>query len=125
MLASAARVAVGLTFLLAGTLKLGDRTWSASARSLGVPASLVPLIGPAEVVLGALLVAGVGSDLVSWMALAVLVVLSVVLVVAVSKPIDVRPACACFGRWSSRPVGPWSLVRNAALIVAAVVSLAG
>ena len=37
-----------------------------------------------------------------------------------------RPPCACYGAWSSRPIGPGHVARNVAMIgLAAVVLLAG
>jgi hypothetical protein len=33
-----------------------------------------------------------------------------------------RPPCACFGRMSTRPIGPGTLVRNIVLLALAVVA---
>jgi hypothetical protein len=35
----------------------------------------------------------------------------------------VRPPCACFGAWSARPVSWWSVGRNVALGVLALVAM--
>ena len=34
-----------------------------------------------------------------------------------------HPPCACFGAWSAKPIGAGHLVRNAALIVLALLAL--
>lgn len=125
MVPSAARIAVGLTFLLAGILKLADRDWAPAARAVGVPQLLTPLVAPAEVVLGAALVAGLAAGVLPWVAGLFLMAFTIVLGRVMRQPVESRPTCACFGRWSSGPVGPWSMVRNAALMVLTVVSAVG
>ncbi|MDP9388675.1 MAG: DoxX family membrane protein, partial [Actinomycetota bacterium] len=55
-----ARVAVGVVLLVAGAAKLRQPAWPATARAFGAPPWLVPALPWVEVVLGALLVAGVG-----------------------------------------------------------------
>ncbi len=117
-----ARTVLAAVMLFAGIMKLRDSNWPQAAAALGVPAWIARLVAPGELVLGALLVADVANAPVSWVALGVLLAFSVVLVVALRKPIDERPRCACFGAWTQRPVSWWSLARNGAFSVVALVS---
>ena len=118
-----ARIALGVLFLASGALKLKDPSWPGAARAMGTPRVAVPLIAPVEIVLGAALAAGAVRPWPAWLALALLAAFTVALARVLRRPIADRPACACFGRWSAKPVGAGSLVRNAALGVLAVVAL--
>ena len=118
-----ARVLLGSVFLVSGTLKLRDRSWPAAARSLGVPAPMVGFVAPSEIALGALTAAGIGGPSIVWLALAVLVAFTLVLASALTRTGAERPVCACFGRWSARPVDGWSVMRNLAFVCLAVVAL--
>jgi hypothetical protein len=71
-----------------------------------------------EVGLGALLVVQWSRPLVAALAAALLLVFSALLVVRLAQ--GRRPPCACFGGFSTRPIGPWSVVRNVALVGLAV-----
>ena len=121
--AALARIAFGSVFLISGALKLRDRSWPEAARSMGAPAYVVPLVAPVEIVLGALIVAGVGSGAVVLCGLVLLVVFSAVLVRVLRQPVGERPRCACFGNWSSDSLSPASLLRNAAFVALGVVAL--
>ena len=83
----------------------------------------MPLIAPVEIVLGASLAAGVAEPWPTWLALGLLAAFTVALLRVLRRPIAERPACACFGRWSAKPVGAGSLLRNAVLAGLAVVAL--
>ena len=120
---SAARLALGVLLLVAGALKLRDPTWPGAARAMGAPGWSVPLVAPIEIVLGAGLAAGVAEPWPAWLALALLAAFSAALARVLRRPLAQRPACACFGRWSSKPVGGGSLARNAVLAALAVVAL--
>ena len=123
MITAIARIALGVLFLMSGALKLRDTSWPGAARAMGAPRWTVPFIAPVEIVLGAGLAAGVAEPWPAWLALGQLVVFSAALARVLQRPRDERPACACFGRWSSKPVGAGSLLRNGLLAVLAVLAL--
>lgn len=83
----------------------------------------MPFVAPVEIVLGAGLAAGVADPWPARLALALLAAFTLALASVLRTPIAERPACACFGRWSARPVGVGSLMRNAVLAGLAVVAL--
>jgi uncharacterized membrane protein YphA (DoxX/SURF4 family) len=113
---------VGVAFLVAGAAKLSDRArWTVEARELGAPRAAVPLLPYVEIVLGASLIAQIAPRLFAALALALLALFT--LLVARVLASGRRPACACFGAWSSRPIGAITVVRNAALMVACVAVL--
>lgn len=119
----AAAVALGLTFLWAGVAKLADRSWPAAAGAFGVSPALGRFIGPLELVLGAVLVT-IDDPVPAAAALAVLVLYTAVIVVTMRSG-EEAPPCACFGGFRSRPVSARTLVRNASLLLLAVVALSG
>ena len=115
---------VGLVLVVAGTIKAaGPARWSAEASALGVPSVVVKVLPVVEVVIGALVIVGVARPWPALAALALLVVFTGVLARVVGRA-D-APSCACFGGWSRRPIGPRHLIRNAVLIVAAVIAVTG
>jgi hypothetical protein len=65
-------------------------------------------------------VSGVWRPVVALAAGAMLLVFTVLLVVRLAQ--GRRPPCACFGAWSTRPVGPGSVVRNVVLIALALIA---
>jgi hypothetical protein len=94
------------------------------ASALGVPAWLARPTPVVELLVGAGLVTGVTRRPLGWVAVALLVAFSAVL--ARSLAAGRRPVCACFGGWSTRPIGPATLMRNALLLALALVAaLAG
>ena len=111
---------VGVTLLGSGVLKQASRQWPAQAASLGVGALAARLVPLVEIVLGSMLVVGVARAVAAWAAVALLVAFTGFLVRRLRQ--GVRVPCACFGTLSARPVGPWSVVRNVALIAVAVVA---
>jgi hypothetical protein len=117
-----ARIALGAVFLLSGALKLRDQSWPTAAMTLGAPRQIVPLIAPAEIALGALLVAGVAAPVPSLLAELALAGFTVAILRVMRRPLNERPVCACFGRWSARPVGSSSVVRNLILLALAAQS---
>lgn len=120
MIGTVARIALGVLLLASGALKLRDPSWPGAAIAMGAPRWSVPLISPVEIVLGAGLVAGVAEPWPAWIATALLVVFSAALAKVLRRPQSERPACACFGRWSAKPVSAGSLARNAVLVALAV-----
>lgn len=123
MIGTVARIALGVLFLASGALKLRDPSWPGAAAAMGAPRWSIPLIAPVEIVLGAGLAAAVAEPWPSWLALALLVIFSAALIRVLRRPPSERPACACFGRWSAKPVGAGSLLRNAVLAGLAVVAV--
>ena len=123
MVGTLARIALGALFLASGALKLRDPSWPGAARAMGAPRWTVPFVAPVEIVLGAGLAAGVAEPWPAWLALVLLAAFSAALARVLRHPVGERPACACFGRWSARPVGAGSLVRNGVLGLLAVAAL--
>ena len=123
MIGTVARIVLGALLLASGALKLRDPSWPGAARAMGAPRWSVPFVAPLEIVLGAGLAAGVAEPWPAWLALALLVAFSAALTRVLRRPREERPACACFGRWSSKPVGAGSLLRNGLLAGLAVVVL--
>ncbi len=122
-MAALCRVVFGAVFLVSGTLKLRDPSWPRAAAGLGVPRSVVPAVAPVEIVLGAAIVAGVAPSVTVALGLLLLAGFTVVVLLALSRPVGERPRCACFGRWSARPVDCWSVVRNLAFAALGVGAL--
>ena len=114
----AASVLLGIAMLVAGGGKLASRSWPEHARGLGAPAWSVPIVPWIELGLGALLVVQWSRPFVAAVTAALLLVFSALLVLRLAQ--GRRPPCACFGGFSSRPIGPWSVVRNVALVGLAV-----
>jgi uncharacterized membrane protein YphA (DoxX/SURF4 family) len=120
-LAVVAGVVLGAVLLVSGAAKLaaGPR-WTAQATALGSPAVAVPVVPWLELGLGALLVTGVWRTEVALAAALMLGAFTVLLVVRLAQ--GRRPPCACFGAWSTRPVGPGSVARNVVLIALALLA---
>jgi hypothetical protein len=94
--------------------------WPAQAAELGTPAWVVPVVPWIEVGLGSLLAAGVARPVVAWLAVALIGGFTVLIGVRLAQ--GRRPPCACFGRMSTRPIGPGTLARNVVLLALAVVA---
>jgi uncharacterized membrane protein YphA (DoxX/SURF4 family) len=120
-LAVVAGVVLGAVLMVSGAAKLaaGPR-WAAQAAALGSPAVAVPVVPWLELGLGALLVTGVWRTGVALAAAVMLGAFTVLLVVRLAQ--GRRPPCACFGAWSTRPVGPGSVARNVVLIALALLA---
>ena len=116
-----ARVLLGLVFLAAGATKARDPAWPLAARSFALPAPLARALPYGEVVLGAVLVVGLWPRAAAAAALASLAGFSGAVGWRLAH--GRRPACACFGPWSSRPIGWSTLGRNAVLAALAAVVL--
>ena len=116
-----AGVVLGAVLLLSGAAKLaaGPR-WAAQAAALGSPAVAVPVLPWLEIGLGALLVTGVWRPVVALAAAALLTVFTALLVVRLVQ--GRRPPCACFGAWSTRPIGVGAVARNVVLIALALLA---
>ena len=116
-----AAIVLGAVFVVAAVAKLAaGSTWVAQARELGAPAPVATALPGVELVVGALLVAGVATPVPAIAAAVLLVAFSAAIL---RQLVDGRhPPCACFGAWSQRPLGEGHLVRNAALIGVALVA---
>ena len=123
MIASAAAIVVGVALLAAGALKLASPAWPAQAAALGAPRVVVPVVPWVEVSLGALLATRFEPVMIGVVAAALLGAFTVLLAVRLVQ--GRRPPCACFGRRSTRPIGPGSLVRNLVLMALALVAAFG
>jgi uncharacterized membrane protein YphA (DoxX/SURF4 family) len=120
MLGAVAAVVVGAVFVVSGAAKLAAPSWVAQAAALGVPTAVARPVPAVELVLGAALVAQLARRPLAVVALVLLCLFSAV--VARSLAAGRRPVCACFGQWSSRPIGAATLVRNAVIAAVAVVA---
>ena len=117
-----AAIVLGAVFVVAAVSKLvAGPAWVAQARELGAPTPVATVLPGIELVLGALLVAGIGAPIPAVVAAALLVAFSVALA---RQLVDGRhPPCACFGGWSRAPLGEGHLVRNAGLVGLAFVAM--
>ncbi len=120
---TAASVALGAVFAVAAVTKMAAPTWTADAAALGVPRWLARPVPAVEVVLAATLVAGIASPVPALAAVGLLVVFSALVARALRR--GRRPVCACFGRWSARPISAWTLARNGVLLVLAAAAALG
>jgi uncharacterized membrane protein YphA (DoxX/SURF4 family) len=117
-----AGVVVGVAFVAAGVLKLVEgRAWLKQAVDMEVSRPVARVVPYVEIVVGALLAAQVFTP---WPAIAALVMLVIFTVVIARRLLDgTRPPCACFGSRSKRPLGAYHVVRNLALMAAAVLAV--
>jgi len=117
---AAAGMAVGAALLVAGAAKLARPSWAREAAALGVPAWLARPVPAVELLVGAGLVTGVARRPLAWVAVVLLGAFTAV--VGRSLAAGRRPVCACFGAWSSRPIGGRTVARNAVLLALALVA---
>lgn len=120
-MSTVAAAVLGVVFLAAAVAKLaGAREWVAQAAGLGVPRPVAVVVPYAEALLGAMLVVQLQRRVVAWVAVAVLLVFTAVVLGQLVR--GRRPPCACFGAWSARPAGPRTVVRNLLLVAIGVVA---
>jgi uncharacterized membrane protein YphA (DoxX/SURF4 family) len=115
-----AGLVLGAVLLVAGIAKRADREWPQDAAAIGAPAWAVPVVPWLELVLGAVLVSGLWRPVAAGAAGAVLLAFTALLLVNLAR--GRHPPCACFGARSRRPIGPWSVARNVALVALAAVA---
>lgn len=121
----ALRGGLALAFVVAGTSKLRhQRTFRSLVARYGmVPERMLPLVAAAitsaELVLGALLAAGLATWAAAAAAAALIVVFSLATVTALMRGRD--PDCGCFRAGAVRPAGAFDVARNLALAGAAAV----
>ncbi len=117
-----ASIALGVVFLVSGGSKLAaGPAWPQQAQALGAPRFVVPALPWIELVLGAVLVMQLVPTVAAAVALAVLVAFTVLILRRLAE--GRHPPCACFGAWSSRPLGRGHVVRNVGFIALAAVAL--
>jgi len=115
---------LGVAFVVAGASKIAvGAAWPAQALALGAPSVVVRPLPWIELSVGALLIVRVMVPVVASIAIALLVAFSIVIALRLRE--GSRPPCACFGAWSAAPIGPWHLVRNAALVALGLVAVLG
>jgi uncharacterized membrane protein YphA (DoxX/SURF4 family) len=117
-----ASILLGLVFLVSGGSKLAAGPgWPEQARGLGAPSFVVPVVPWFELVLGAVLVVQLAPTLAAVVALLVLVGFTVLILRRLAE--GRHPPCACFGAWSTKPLGRGHVVRNLGFIGLAVVAM--
>ena len=79
-------------------------------------------IAPIEIILGAMLVVGVGTPWTSIGAEVLLAMFTIAMLRVMRRLVSQRPTCACFGRWTSRPVDTSSFKESVLLALAAISS---
>ena len=108
---------VGVILAYAGANKVtGRREWKESVRGQGLPAPVAFLVPPAELVLGACLVALPLNPFVLGLSTFLLLVFTVFLAAQVAG--RSQSPCACFGSRSTRPPAWRDVARNIAMIAA-------
>ena len=120
---AAARIAVGVVLLCAGAAKLFQPAWTATAAAFGAPPLVARALPAVEVLLGALLIAGIGLP---WTSLAALVLLAGFTAAVAAQMVRGKAVpCGCFGETSSAPVGRDTLIRNLVLCWLAAMAVRG
>jgi len=127
LLVAVARVVLAGVFAAAAWGKLTDRLGTQqAARDFGVPAVAAPavafIVPVAELTVAVLLIFG-GSAAVAGAVGAVALLAVFTIAIAVSLSRGRRPDCHCFGRVRTEAVSSRTLVRNGALMAAAVLVL--
>ena len=120
MLVVIASIILGCAMCAAGAAKIvmGAR-WPVEAASMGAPRLLVPVLPWIEIATGALLLAQWQRETIALIVGVLVFGFSLVIVAHLTR--GRHPTCACFGSWSARPLGWTHLVRNAVMVVLAVV----
>jgi uncharacterized membrane protein YphA (DoxX/SURF4 family) len=113
--------ALGVVFLWSGGAKrVRPDEWLRQADEFGAPRPVAQALPWTELVLGGCLVAQLWRPWPAVVAAALLVVFSAAIAVRLAQ--GRHPPCACFGA-SPRPIGIWSLVRNAGLLAVAAAAV--
>lgn len=121
-IAVVAAVALGLAFLVAGGAKIAaGPAWPEQARDLGAPRFVALVLPWLEIGVGAALVTQLATPVAAAIAIGMLLAFSGAIALRLAQ--GRRPVCACFGRWSAKPIGPSHLARNALLIALGLLAL--
>lgn len=122
MVGTVASAVLGIVFVVAGGSKLAaGQRWPREASGLGAPAAVVPVLPWLELVLGALLLAQLGRPWVAVVATLTLLAFTALIVIRLRE--GRRPPCACFGAWSSRPLGWTHIARNTVFVAVGVAAI--
>lgn len=114
---------VGATLAVAGASKILDfRGWMRDARAQAVWPAVAAVVPPAEIVIGASLVALEPTPLTLGAATLMLLVFTAFLVASIAAGSTVP--CACFGAVRRRPPSWRDVLRNAGLMAALFVAAA-
>jgi uncharacterized membrane protein YphA (DoxX/SURF4 family)/peroxiredoxin len=122
------RIGFGLVFIFSGGLKLAHlAAFSEALRSFGmIPESLIFLIGVlipvTEIILGAALLVGFRTEIVSQIAVAILVLFTAAIAAKLSEGAEI--SCACFGPLSSEKISGATVWRNLILLCCGVLVFA-
>ncbi len=117
-----ASILLGVVFLVSGGSKIAaGRSWPEQARALGAPMIVVPVLPWFEIALGAVLVAQLAPVFAAATAVAVLIAFTVLILRRLAE--GQHPACACFGSWSTKPLGRAHVVRNVGFMCLGCVAL--
>lgn len=112
---ASAAVVVAIVLLVAGVSKLARPSlWRTQSSGLGVPLVIAGAVPFVELGVGALLMVQLQRHAVAWVAIALFVAFTAMLLVRLAQ--GRRPPCACFGSLSSKPIGAGHVVRNLVLI---------
>ena len=122
MLGVIASIILGGVMCVAGGSKvaMGNR-WPVEAQALGAPKAIAPIVPWIEIALGALLIVQIKPEAVGALSLALLVTFTLLIMRQLRN--GQRPACACFGSWSSKPLGWQHVARNVGFIALAVITI--
>ena len=116
-----ASVVVGIALLVAGVMKVAARDrWPAEAVAMGAPRFAVPVVPWLEIGLGASMTTVVAREVTGVLAAVLFAAFTVLIVVNLTR--GRRPACACFGALTARPLGWVHVARNLALVALALIS---
>lgn len=126
LLVRSCRVLVGLIMLAAALSKIGDA--GSFARQIGhydvVPIGLIHLLAITlpwvELLAGLALVLGVHARSGAWLALAMVVVFTVMVAQAMARGLDIE--CGCFGTADATKVGTGKLIESFAIMATGVVA---
>ncbi|MFN8024027.1 MAG: DoxX family membrane protein [Acidimicrobiales bacterium] len=117
------QIATGALFVIAGASKVAQgRAWPVQAGGMGVPSWLAAIVPWWEIAVGAFTAVGL---LAPWPAVAAALTLVAFVVLIVGQLRRGRhPQCACFGAWSSAPLGTRHVWRNAVFLAVALGAIA-
>lgn len=117
-----ASIVLGFVFLVSGGSKIAaGPAWPEQARGLGAPSLVVPVMPWVEIVLGAVLVMQLAPVAAAVTAVVLLLAFTALIVRRLAQ--GRHPPCACFGAWSTKPLGWGHVARNVGFIALGIVAL--
>lgn len=128
VLALLACIALASVFVVSGAAKFADRDGTREAvAGFGVPSGMVPVVAlslaPVEFLVAVLVLIPATAAVGLALALALLAAFTAAVIIALRA--GRRPECHCFGRIGGADISGRTVARNAALILIAVLGLAG